>query len=176
MLWENIKLIFWEGSGNLKAYAAFLNTWYELVKSWLEFPLIQFDVDQAHITIVDLWAWERNIERFNSEPEWLYRRRVKHAYQNARDAGTVIGFKRIWERMELGYLELDERLEGRDWDIVELTVTESTIAEQPELLDIIIEKYGRTGRRYEWTTKINLKMNLLTAYVEQETENITAKI
>jgi hypothetical protein len=173
---EKIKLTFWQGLGNLKAYAAFLNIWFAQVKAWLLFPVNQFDVDQAHIAIVDLWAWERNIERFNSEPEWLYRRRVRHAYQNARDAGTVIGFKRIWERMELGFLELDERLEGRDWDIVELTVTESTIAEQPELLDIIIEKYGRTCRRYEWTTKTNLKMHLLTAFVEQETENITAKI
>jgi hypothetical protein len=176
MAWENIKLIFWQGTGNLKAYAAFLNTWYGLVKSWLEFPLIQFDVDQAHIAIVDLWAWERKVIRFNTEPEWLYRRRVKHAYQNARDAGTTAGFKRIWARMELGHLEIAERLDGRDWDIVELTVTESTIAEHPELLDLIIINYGRTCRRYEWTTKTNLKINTLGATIEHNSEYITATI
>lgn len=176
MEWPKISFKFWMGKGNVKAFGELLNQWFEQVRSWLFFSVDQFDAETANIYLVDLLAWQRNIERFNQEPEWLYRRRVKHAYANARDAGTAAGFKRIWQRMELGYLEIEERINGRDWDIVELLITESTIAEQPELLDIIVEKYGRTCRRYEWTTKTNLKVQAVAAHVEQASENITARL
>lgn len=176
MEYKNISLPFWLNAGNLKKYASFLNAWYLYAKSILDFTLDQFDIDLAHITIVNLVAWERDIDRFNSEPEWLYRNRVKHAYQNARDAGSVAGFKRIWERMELGYLEVEERLPLTDWDIVHLVITENTIATQPELLDIIIEKYGRTCRRYQWTTIANLKINLRGACFDNSSDFITARL
>lgn len=176
MEWVKLKFKFWMAAGNVKQYSEFLNSWFEYVRGLLLFPVQQFDAEAANIYLVDLLAWQRDIVRFNQEPEWLYRRRVKHAYANARDAGTAAGFAKIWQRMELGFLEIQERIDGRDWDIVELTVTESTIAQQPELLDIIIEKYGRTCRRYEWTTKTNLKAQVLSAHIEQESENITARI
>jgi len=163
MDFEKLKLIFWLNAGNLKQYATFLNTWYETVKGWLTFPVNQFDVDTAHLDLVDLYAWQRDVERFTAEPEWLYRSRVKHAYQNARDSATVAGFKRIWQRMGLGTLIIEERMQGRDWDIVALTISDSVISDHPELLDIIIEKYGRTGRRYEWTTDIQIKINVRCA-------------
>lgn len=176
MEWVKLKFKFWMAAGNVKQYSDFLNAWFIYVRGLLLFPVKQFDAEAANIYLVDLLAWQRDIVRFNQEPEWLYRRRVKHAYANARDSGTAAGFARIWQRMELGFLEIQERIDGRDWDIVELTVTESTIAQQPELLDIIIEKYGRTCRRYEWTTKTNLKNQVLSAHVEYESENITARI
>ncbi len=176
MNFEKLSLVFWLNAGNLKQHATFLNTWYETVKGWLTFPLNQFDIDTAHIDLVDLYAWQRDIERFNSEPEWLYRSRVKHAYQNARDAGTVAGFKRIWERMDLGDLEIEERISGRDWDIVALKISGSVISENPELLDIIIEKYGRTCRRYEWTTELKVKVNVRGAAFGCTTSNHTASL
>ena len=163
MNFEKLSLVFWLNAGNLKQYATFLNTWYETVKGWLTFPASQFDIDTAHIDLVNLYAWQRDVERFNSEPEWLYRSRVKYAYQNARDAGTVAGFKRIWERMGLGTLEIQERIAGREWDIVALKITDGIISDNPELLDIIIEKYGRTCRRYEWTSELSVKVNIRCA-------------
>lgn len=138
--------------GELVKFARVMDTWWNQVQAWLYWPLTGFDVDNAPLVIVDMIAWQRDIDRYPGEPEWLYRRRVKHAKANAEDAGSNIGFKRIWERMELGYIELEERIPGLDWDIVRLNITETLIAERPELLDIIIRMYGRTCRRYEWTT------------------------
>lgn len=174
MNFPGVVLKFWKGMGNLLAYASFLNSWFEYVKGLLLFPTKQFDAETANIFIVDLLAWERDIERFNAEPEWLYRKRVKYAYANARDAGTAAGFKRIWERMELGHLEINERIDGRDWDIVSLEVTESVISDRPELLDIIIEKYGRTCRRHEWYTKASITMNVLAVDIDHSTECVIA--
>lgn len=176
MNFEKLSLVFWLNAGNLKQYATFLNTWYETVKGWLTFPASQFDIDTAHIDLVNLYAWQRDVQRFNSEPEWLYRSRVKHAYQNARDAGTVAGFKRIWARMGLGALEIEERIVGRDWDIVALKISDSVISDHPELLDIIIEKYGRTGRRYEWTTEIKVNLNIRSAAFGNTASHHTASL
>lgn len=176
MEYKNIALKFWLNVGNLKNYASFLDDWFKYVVSLLNFTLNQFDIDVAHITIVNLVAWERDITRFNSEPEWLYRSRVKHAYQNARDAGSAAGFKRIWQRMGLGYIEVNERIAGQDWDIVRLEISEKTIAQNPALLDIIIEKYGRTCRRYEFTTLTTLNINTRAADFDNTVENIVAKI
>lgn len=176
MDWQNLQLSFWMSKGNTKNLLQFLNSWFLYLRSLLLWPIQQFDLDTCALFIVDMIAWERDVERFNQEPEWLYRRRVKFAYANARDAGTVAGFKRIWERMQLGYLEIEERIDGRDWDVVNLVVSESAVSENPELLDIIIEKYGRTCRRYEWTTIANTRVNIRTATIEHSSEYITAKL
>lgn len=176
MNWQDITVSFWMAKGNTKAMLQFLNAWFLYVKELLMWPIQQFDVDTCALFVVDMIAWERDVERVNQEPEWLYRRRVKFAYANARDGGTVAGFKRIWERMELGYLEIEERIDGRDWDIVNLVVSESAVSENPELLDIIIEKYGRTCRRYEWTTIANTRTNIRTATIEHSSEYITATL
>ncbi|GAA4649021.1 phage tail protein [Kistimonas scapharcae] len=146
--------------GELVKFARVMDKWWNQVQAWLYWPLTGFDVDNAPLVIVDMIAWQRDIDRYPGEPEWLYRRRVKHAKANAEDAGSVIGFKRIWERMELGYIELDERIPGQDWDIIRLNITETLIAERPELLDIIIRMYGRTCRRYEWTTIAPLTLTM----------------
>lgn len=176
MAFPGIKFSFWMQAGNMLAMVRTLNRWYRYVCDVALWPVQQFDIDTAALFVVDMLAWERDVQRFNQEPEWLYRQRVKFAYINARDAGTVAGFRRIWERMGLGYMELEERLDGRDWDIVRLTVTESTLVEQPELLNIIIEKYGRTCRRYEWTTIVNTGVNIRTAHIEHGSEYVCARL
>lgn len=154
MQWKHIVLDFWMSKSNTIALAKTMNRWFLYARDLMNWPLQQFDVDTAAIFIVDLIAWERDIQRFNAEPEWLYRKRVKFAYANARDAGTRAGFKRIWQRMELGEVEIYERMEGEDWDIVQLAVPTRTISDNPELLNIIIEKYGRTCRRYQLHTYV----------------------
>lgn len=148
-----IKLPFWMSKGLLKKYADFLFGWYELVKQWLAFTISFNDIETVHIKIVDLFAWQRDVDRVHNEPEWLYRKRVKYAYHNARDAGTLAGFRRIWERLELGYLVITENVEGRDWDVVQLEIDGQTLADHEELLRIIIDKYGLACRRYEWLAR-----------------------
>ena len=164
------------GVGHLKKYADFLQVWFALVTDWLTFPLNIFDIDTTSIRIVDLFAWERDISRINAEPEWLYRKRVKYAYQNARDAGSLAGFKLIWARMELGALEISEHVFGREWDIIQLEVEDQTLADHPELLNIIIEKYGLACRRYEWVSNYKLKVNIRVQCFGNTEQNLLAKI
>ena len=54
--------------------------------------------------------------------------------------------------MGVGYVEIDERLPDRDWDVVLLRLTDSQLSENPELLRILIQQYGRTCRRYDFIT------------------------
>jgi hypothetical protein len=173
---DKIKLPFWMANGHLKKYSDFLTAWFVLVKDWVTYPLNSFDIDTTSIRIVDLFAWERDITRFNAEPEWLYRKRVKFAYQNARDAGSLAGFKAIWARMELGALEIHEHVPGREWDIIQMEVEDKTLADNPELLNIMIAKYGLACRRYEWFSQYVLKMNVRAQHFGNTEQNLIAKL
>lgn len=139
--------------GHLKKYSDFLLAWFELVSMWLKFSLTFTDIETIDISIVDLFAWQRDVDRIHYEPEWLYRKRVKYAYHNAKDAGTLAGFKRIWQRMGLGELVIYERIEDTDWDVIELEISGQTLADHAGLLRILIEKYGLACRRYRWSSK-----------------------
>ena len=85
---------------------------------------------------------------------------VKYAYVNARDAGSTAGFQRIFERLGIGYMELQERIEGQDWDVIRLHITDNQIAGNEELLSIIVRLYGRTCRRYQITSITSHSMTL----------------
>lgn len=154
MDWQKIKLIFWqngddeEGTVSAVTYAGFINSWFLKVREWLQWPLQRLYLENAPLFFVDLVAWERNITRFTGEPERLYRLRVKYAYANAKDAGSTAGFKRIWQRLELGDVTITERSSLEDWDIVALGMDADAIAGNEILINLLIQKYGRTCRRY----------------------------
>lgn len=146
-----LKLPFWLSGKELSRLKKACQNYWEKVQDWLTWPLLQLDVEKCSLAILDLIAWQRDITRFKGEPERLYRLRVKYAYINAVDAGSVAGFIRIFERLEIGYTELDERQEGRDWDIITVHLTDSQVANNHDLLMTIIYMYGRTCRRYEFS-------------------------
>jgi hypothetical protein len=75
---------------------------------------------------------------------------VSYAFINAQQAGEVAGFIAIFERLGIGYVELLERQEGLDWDVITVRVTDSQVADNSDLLLEIIRKYGRTCRRYQF--------------------------
>lgn len=170
------KLPFWLSGIGIGSFVNLATAWFAYIQTILEWPLHQFDVDNAELFFVDLLAWERDVERFSNEPEWLYRRRVKFAFENAKDAGSVQGFTKIWQRMELGVLTIEERISGEDWDVVKLVVTESLIADRQDLLDIIVEKYGRTCRRYSWLTSTNNVIQIRVGNVQHENSFLTASL
>jgi hypothetical protein len=146
-----ISLPMWfDGSeaGKLKAAAL---AWFAQLGEWARWPLGQLDPETCSPGILDLIAWQRDIDRFDGEPLTLFRLRVKYAYANARDAGSAAGFKRIFQRLGIGYVELEERMPERDWDIVAIRLSDNQLAGNQDLLDVLIQKYGRTCRRYEWT-------------------------
>lgn len=146
-----LNLPFWLNGKELTKLKKACQSYFEKAEQWLTWPLLQIDVMSCHLTILDLIAYQRDITRFKNEPESLYRLRVKYAYINAKDAGSVAGFIRIFERLLIGYVELEERQPGRDWDIVTLILTDSQVAKNHDLLMSIIYQYGRTCRRYEFS-------------------------
>lgn len=149
---RKLKLPFWLGAGELAKLCAAAQAWWETVQGWLHWPLHQMDPEHCHLTILDLLAWQRDITRFSTEPEPLYRLRVKYAFINSVDAGSTAGMKRILNRLGVGYVEIEERLPERDWDVVLLKLTDSQLADNPELLRVLVQQYGRTCRRYDFVT------------------------
>ncbi|MBX8542455.1 phage tail protein [Pseudomonas cichorii] len=147
-----LNLKFWLGGTELTKLKDAAQAWWEKVEEWLRWPLMQMDAETCHLVVLDLLAWQRDITRFKTEPESLYRLRVKYAFINAVDAGSTAGMKRILLRLGVGYVEIEERQPGLDWDIVLLRLSDTQLSQNPELLRVLIQQYGRTCRRYEFST------------------------
>lgn len=160
----NLKLPFWLDGPELAKLMAAAQAWWEKAATWLRWPLLQMDADNSHLTILDLLAWQRDITRFRNEPEALYRLRVKFAFINSVDAGSTAGLKRILRRLGVGYVEIEERIPDRDWDVVLLKLSDSQLSKNPELLRVIAQQYGRTCRRYDFVTIT--PVTLLTAVAD----------
>lgn len=169
-----LKLPTWLGGQVVSTLKIAAINWWSKVEGWINFPLNQMDADTCTPDILDLLAWQRDIDRFNKEPLWLYRRRVSFAVINARDAGSTNGLIRIFDRLDVGLLEIEERAEGRDWDIIILRLTDSQISDNPELLRVMIEMYGRTCRRYELTTQTSALINIYIGVFDNDQLTVIA--
>ncbi len=119
------------------------------LKEWLLFPLQQVDALTCSEKVLNLKAWDANINRFSGETEAIFRKRVKFAFQNAKDAGSKAGFAAIFERMDLTILDQRERVSEVDWDVIAIDVPETTTENDVQLFSQLIRQYGRTCRRYE---------------------------
>lgn len=172
----NVKLPFWLDGTELTKLKAAAQAWWERVEDWLRWPLLQMDADSCHLVVLDLLAWQRDITRFKSEPESLYRLRVKYAFINAKDAGSVAGMKRILERLGVGYVEIEERLPDRDWDVVLLHLTNTQLADNPELLRVLVQQYGRTCRRYDFVTITPIPLRLLAVDFNDDQQTLVASL
>lgn len=163
-----LKLPSWMDKGDparlLRACVKFWSQAYE----WITWPLRQFDPLTCAEPLLNLIAWERDIERFNGEPLRLFRARVNYAFINAQQAGEVAGFIAIFERLGIGYVELLERQEGQDWDVITVRVTDSQISDNSDLLLEIIRKYGRTCRRYQFEVITTLPLHINIGWFEGE--------
>ncbi|PYB76783.1 phage tail protein [Pseudomonas soli] len=166
-----LKLPFWLAGTELTKLKDAAQAWWARVSEWLRWPLLQMDAETCHLTVLDLLAWQRDITRFKDEPESLYRLRVKFAFINAVDAGSTAGLKRILRRLGVGYVEIDERMPDRDWDVVLLRLSDSQLSENPELLRVLIQQYGRTCRRYDFVsiTPVTLRIAAVQFNDDQQT-------
>lgn len=166
-----LKLPFWLGGTELSKLLVAAQSWWETVTSWLRWPYLQIDPDTCHLAILELWAWQRDVTRFTGEPEALFRLRVKFAFINSVDAGSTAGMKRIFERLGVGYVEIEERQPGRDWDVVLLKFSNAQLSLNPELLRVLIQQYGRTCRRYDFVTitPVGLQIGLIDFNDDQQT-------
>ncbi|QTT81073.1 phage tail protein [Pseudomonas chlororaphis] len=171
-----LKLPFWLDGPELAKLKAAAQTWWEKVEGWLQWPLLQMDAETCHLAVLDLLAWQRDINRFKDEPESLYRLRVKFAFINAVDAGSTAGLKRILHRLGVGYVEIEERLGGRDWDVVLLRLSDSQLSENPELLRVLIQQYGRTCRRYDFVTITPVTLRIVAADFNDDQQTLVASL
>lgn len=158
-----LTLPFWLSGPELSKLRRAAQRFWDRVETWVRWPAQQLDPQTCTLGMLHLLAWQRHVQPFDDEPEGLYRKRVQYAYINARDAGSVAGLQRIFERLEIGYVEIEERLPERDWDIIQLRLSDQQLADNPALLQIILRKYGRTCRRYEFEvlTPLALQQRLL---------------
>lgn len=156
-----IKLPFWLDKGEVKKIAILFEKWWDYAIKVVSFPLKAIDEEHCHEKILTLLAYQRNITRFPDEPLALFRKRVKYAFINGKDAGSKAGFIRIFERLGIGYVEIVERFDRENWDVIKVQVTDSQIAKNPDLMNFIIREYGRTCRRYTFEIVSNQKVHLI---------------
>lgn len=170
-----INLPFWLDGEEITKLKASAQAWWESVEGWMRWPLLQMDAETCHLAVLDLLAWQRDITRFRGEPESLYRLRVKFAFINAVDAGSVAGFQRIFQRLGIGTVRISERQPDRDWDIVQLHLSDQQLSDYPQLLDLVVHQYGRTCRRYELVSSTVLQLVIGAYEVNSDQMTITAK-
>ncbi|MBY7857048.1 phage tail protein [Vibrio fluvialis] len=123
--------------------------YFSTLRNWLVFPLQQVDPLTCSEKLLSLKAWDANITRFRGESDTLFRKRVKYAYRNAKDAGSKAGFAAIFERMGVDILNQRERITEADWDVIAIDVPDTTTENDVGLISQLIRQYGRTCRRYE---------------------------
>lgn len=156
-----IKLPFWMDKGELEKIAHLFEKWWDEVIQLIKYPLTILDEEHCSERILNLIAYQRDVERFSGEPLTLYRKRVKYAFLNARDAGSKAGFIRIFERLGIGYVEIEERFDMENWDVIKIHVNDGQLAKNNELMNLIIRKYGRTCRRYTFEVITTEKVNIV---------------
>lgn len=171
-----LNLPFWLDGPQLAKLKAACQVWWEKVEGWMQWPLLQMDAETCHLTILDLLAWQRDISRFKDEPENLYRLRVKFAFINAVDAGSTAGLKRILQRLGVGYVEIDERMPDRDWDVVLLRLSDSQLSQNPELLRVLVQQYGRTCRRYDFVTITPVSLRIVAVDFNDDQQTLIASL
>ena len=165
---KRLHLPSWMDKGEPAKLLAALRRFWSGVYGWLTWPLQQLDAETCTEGLLAILAYQRDIHRFNGEPLDLFRKRVKFAFINAKDAGSVAGFIAIFERLGVGYIELLERQPDIDWDVIILRVTDSQIAKNEDLLLNIIRQYGRTCRRYRFEVIVSNTLNMNIGHIQGE--------
>lgn len=173
---EHFNLPVWLRGPEITKLKTAAHNWWEQVEQWLQLPLNQLDAETCHPVVLQLMAYQRDVDRFATEPDELFRKRVKYAIQNTQDSGTAAGFKRIFERFDLVLSHQIERDPEKDWDVITLVLGSSELTKDPDLGQFIIRQYGRTCRRYEFLLEERLpgiQVPMLLADVDIQTNIIT---
>lgn len=171
-----IKLPFWMNKGELAKIANLFEKWWALFLTALKLTFNILDEEHCSEKVLNLIAYQRDIERFNNEPLDLFRKRVKYAFINAKDAGSKAGFIRIFERLGIGYVEIEERFDLVNWDVIKIRLTDSQLAKDMALLNLIIRKYGRTCRRYTFEVITAEKVTIHHGEFNQDYQSFYLKV
>ena len=149
-------------------------TFWQRLSNLLTWPAEQIDPMTAELELVHLLAWERNIKQIIGETEILYRTRVKYALRFAKSAGSIEGWHNMFETLGMPWVTIEERLAYTEWDVISLKVTDIDLAERLGLIENITREYGRTTRRYQYTTIANLGLVMSPHEFALESSNTIA--
>lgn len=163
-----INLRYWMGRGELAKFARAMRNYWEHVKAAFEMPLQQHDPLTAPMALVNILAWQRGVEKLGQEPEELFRIRVAHAYGFARDAGSVSGWEDMFAKLGYPHIAQDERLVNVDWDVISLKIRDGDLTNVPKLLDTVVRQYGRTCRRYQYTSYVEMPLAARSKNIETQ--------
>ncbi|WP_417762171.1 phage tail protein [Shewanella sp.] len=169
MSWQDVadtitKLHYWlakPGSELQKLRRAAVRFW-QRVEAAFTWTTQQIDPMTAQLALVDLLAWERNVERIASETEWQYRTRVRYALPFAKGAGMTAGWLDMFEKLGMGHITINERVENIDFDVVILQLLDSDVGTNQDIINYICRRYGRTTRRYQYST-VTVQTHMLAA-------------
>jgi hypothetical protein len=149
---------------------------WQRVSELLAFPAKQLDPMTAELALVHLLAWERDIEQIPSETELMYRTRVKYALPFAKGAGSKAGWLDMFKKLGIPWITIDERISETDWDVVDLQMLDADIGQSQNLIDSICRQYGRTTRRYQYTTITKMAVVAPTSCFDYHNEYSAAKL
>jgi hypothetical protein len=166
------ELPIWLTAKNATALASVAQSYWQEIESYLFWWLAQQHSENAQTAILDLLAWERSINRLPGESLELYGMRVKHAFANATDAGSNVGIEQIFKRLGWGFIQVNERVPGFDWDMVEIAMLEGEFSGKEQLVSEIIKQYGRTCRRYYLTALTAVTTTNASGLIEFDKEVI----
>ena len=170
----SFNLPFWMDGTEARKLADAARIWFSRLGVWAELPLSQSDPLSCTERVLVLLAWQRGIGRVAGETDRSYRLRVAHAYANGRDAGQTEGWKRIFQRLELGTLELEERVPGQDWDIIGVLIPDDVLGPNQPVIERIVDDYGRTCRRYRFVTRYGLPLHIAISTLDDAQETLCA--
>ena len=156
------------GRGEIAKFARAMRNYWGHVKAAFEMPLQQHDPLIAPMAVVYVLAWQRGVEKLGQEPESLFRVRVAHAYGFSRDAGSVSGWEDMFEKLGYPHIAQDERLTNVDWDVISLKIQDGDLTNVPKLLDTVIRQYGRTCRRYQYTSYVEMSLAARSKTIEAQ--------
>ncbi|PWC18248.1 phage tail protein [Brenneria corticis] len=145
---DGLRLPSWMDKGEPAKLLRASKRYWQQVNGWMRWPLQQLDAETCPVPLLNVLAYQRDIERFNGEPLSLYRKRVKYAFINAQDAGSVTGFIHIFARLDVGDIQLKERQAGYDWDVILVRINDEQLSTYNTLMMNLVRQYGRTCRRY----------------------------
>ncbi|EPE2696313.1 hypothetical protein ACSHDS_003243 [Vibrio alginolyticus] len=93
---------------------------------------------------------------------------MAHAYGFARDAGTIAGWEEMFAKLGYPHITQDERLANVDWDVISLKIKDGDLTNVPRLLDTVIRQYGRTCRRYQYTSYVEMPLAARSKNIEAQ--------
>lgn len=176
--WESLtKMPYWlarPGSELDKLRKGLVRFWQRFV-GMLQFPAQQLDPMTADLEIVHLLAWERDIEQIPTETEHIYRTRVKYALPFAKGAGSTAGWLDMFKKLGMPYVAIGERFSTTDWDVIDLLLLDVDVSTRQALLGSICRQYGRTARRYRYSTVAKMPVQTALAAFDNHSSFNVAK-